>query len=123
MIVRLIEPKDREIIEDIHKRHHKFPCPDLSLHCGSVLVEDDQGIIGAGVLKPILEAVMILDLDRPMRDKGPALTAMIQQAVFFGQKFPTSQIHSFVEDPKFVSVLRKHYDFNPPKGTSLVLEI
>lgn len=91
---------------------------------GSVVVEDPTGkIVGAGILRPVVEAIMILDLDRSLREKSSALTLMIQEAVYHTEQFGETQVHAFVESPEFVQQLKKHYGFADPKGRALVLEL
>lgn len=126
MKVRLIDAKDVDTIMKIHEKCHMqdFQAPDLLANLGSVLCEDEEGgIIGAGILKPQVEAIMILDLKRDMRTKHEAIGEMIKQAVMFGKKIGMDQIHAFVNNAEFAAILKKHHGFRDINRPSLLLDI
>jgi hypothetical protein len=120
---RKIETPDLDWITKIVQKHHSFPVAEPRINLGSIVVEDEEGIIGAGYLRPITEAIMFLDLDRSLRSKAEALTLMIQQGVKDASAFGLSEIHAFVENPRFCKELQKHYGFVEPEGKALVLRI
>ena len=76
-----------------------------------------------GYLRPILEAVMILDLDASLREKSLALRRMIHQAMIDTKSVQLNEIHAWVHEPNFQTELIKHYGFEEPRGKSLVLRL
>lgn len=106
----------------IHNQHN-FEWQEPRFDFGTICVRSEDKIIGAGHLRPIVEAVMILDLDASLRDKAIALRHMIHQAVLDSTNLELKEIHAWVKEEQFVRELKKHYGFEEPRGTSLVLRI
>lgn len=111
-------------IEEIRKIHSKlgFDWQEPCLHIGTIKCTTDK-IIGAGFLRPTVEAVMILDPDANNRDKAKALYCMMRQAIDDTLSINLNEIHAWVKEPHFVEVLKRHYKFEEPRGQSLVLRL
>lgn len=121
---REIRDSDLERIKEIHRQHHSFPFSDPRVNVGSSVVENENGlIIGCGYLRPIVEAIMYLDLGQSPRVKVEALTKMIHDGIFYADKFGMTELHLFAEDENFKKVLRKHFSFTEPKAPALVRTI
>lgn len=123
MNARRLTPEDVEAVKAIHDKHHDFAWQEPRLDFGTIVIEKDSQIIGAGHLRPIVEAVMILDKDASLRDKSLALKMMINQSIVDAHHLQLNEIHAWVKEPNFVAELKKHYGYEEPRGTSLVLRI
>jgi len=112
-------------IAQIRKIHEKlgFDWQEPCLHIGTIKCTIGDQMIGAGFLRPIVEAVMILDPSASEKDKARALFQMMSQAVSDTKATKLDEIHAWVKEPTFVEVLKKHYLFEEPRGTSLVLRL
>lgn len=120
---REVSPRDLERIREIHKQHN-FPFSNPLINVGSSVIENEDGlIVGAGYLRPIVEAIMYLDLGQSSRVKIEALTKMIHDGVYFADKFGMSELHLFAEDAHFRDILKKHFGFEEPKATALVRKV
>lgn len=122
MILSRISPEDIDEIKAIHSKlgfEWKEPC----LHIGTIAVRTDRQLIGAGFLRPIVEAVMVLDPDARKADKARALYEMMAQAIADTKDTRLDEIHAWVKEPEFVKVLQNHYKFEEPRGRSLVLRL
>ena len=117
-----ITPSD---VPEIRKIHDKldFAWQEPCLHIGTIVVRAEDKIIGAGFLRPLVEAVMILDPDASRREKAQALYYMMGQAIIDTKATNLKEIHAWVKEPSFVSVLKNHYWYEEPRGTSLVLRL
>jgi len=121
---RVLSPKDLERIREIHRKYHNFPFSNPHFNVGSSVVENEEGlIVGAGYLRPIVEAIMYLDLSQSSRTKVEALRLMIRDGIKFADSMHLPEIHLFAEDDKFREILKKHFDFVEPKATALVRNI
>lgn len=121
---REVSPADIERIREIHKQHG-FPFSNPLINVGSsVVVRDtDNLIVGAGYLRPIVEAIMYLDLGQSPRIKIDALKLMLSDANFFADRFGMSEVHLFTESEQFRNILKKHFGFEEPKATALVRKL
>ena len=115
--------EDFSALSQIHEQHHDFALTQPNYDFGTVIVENENRIIGGGYLRPILEAVMILDLDASLREKSLALRRMIHQAILDTKSVELNEVHAWVKEPNFKEELIKHYGFQKPRGESLVLRI
>ncbi len=120
---RVVSPQDLERIREIHKQHG-FPFSNPLINVGSSVIEnEDNLIVGAGYLRPIVEAIMYLDLGQSSRVKIESLKLMLRDAEFFADKFGMSELHLFTENEKFRHILMKHFGFEEPKATALVRKL
>ena len=112
-------------IEAIRKIHEKlgFEWQEPCLHIGTIKCVIGDQLIGAGFLRPTVEAVMVLDSDASKRDKARALYFMMRQAINDTKAINLNEIHSWVKEDSFVDVLKRHYCFEEPRGQSLVLRL
>lgn len=119
-----MDPQDFPQLEKIHTDSGlDFELTKPNYDFGTVVVERDSRIIGAGFLRPILEAVMILDKGASLREKSLALRRMIHQAMLDTKSVELNEVHAWVKEPNFKEELIKHYGFEKPRGESLVLRI
>lgn len=123
MIVDRIRPEDIPLIRRIHEKLG-FDWQEPCLHIGTIkCIVGDNKLIGAGFLRPTVEAVMVLDPDINNRQKAHALYYMMRQAIDDTKAINLNEIHAWVKEPEFVRVLKRHYCFEEPRGESLVLKL
>lgn len=117
-----IVSEDIEKIREIHE-NLTFDWQEPCLHIGTIKCITDDKIIGAGFLRPTVEAVMILDPSARSKDKARALYYMMRQAIDDTKAINLNEIHAWVKEPEFVRVLKRHYCFEHPRGESLILRL
>ena len=125
MNLRAINPDDIENIKKIHDEHfsHEFSFEEFRYqYLNAFLVEDDNGIISAGGIRNICEAVIVTDKSRTVRDRKDALLCMLHASISTIDKIGYNQLHAFVQDETFMRHLILA-GFKETKGKALVLEI
>lgn len=121
MKIREFKKSDIREIEEIHAKYHSrgFSMPQIANAYATAIVEDNDKVLGFGLVRDITESIMILDLSLPLRTKSQVLSELVKESVM---KSHHNHIHSFVENPTFGEVLKKHYGYKPCKGEALCLE-
>ena len=117
-----IEIKDIETIKKIHEKLG-FDWQEPCLNIGTIKCTIGDQTIGAGFLRPTVEAVMILDPDASKREKARALFFMMRQAIEDTKQVNLNEIHAWIKEPEFVDVMKRHYCFVHPRGESLILKL
>jgi hypothetical protein len=125
MIIRPLAITDIDRVNEIFAKHHAgaFAIPPLErLLSHTVVTNDNDKVIAFGAIYPLIEAVMILDLDCSMRDKAEVLKQLIWEAIR-GVSGKADGIHAFIQDPEYAKLLKKHFGFKTCKGEALYLEV
>lgn len=125
MIIRSLEPTDLELLKKLHEKHfeEEFVLPDfLRNYLCAFTVEDDEGILTIGGVRPIAEVVTVTNKDRTPKDRLDALYRVLDASIFVAQKHDYDQLHAFVQDKRWSNRLQRN-GFRPTKGQSLVLDI
>lgn len=99
--------------------HHDFELVEPNYDFGTILIQNQNRIVGAGYLRPILEAVMVLDLDASLRDKSNALRMMINQAIVDSQSVGLNEFRAWAKNPEFAKLLVHHHNFERLEGDSM----
>ena len=114
---------DLENIKMIHDEHYKneFEFPDFSKFTGVFVAEDDDNrIVTAGGIKPIIESVIITDKSYNVNERVRALHKILDISEFMTRAQGFDQLHCFVQDELWCRQLENH-KFQATKGRSLVL--
>lgn len=111
------------ILKRIHDEQHDFEWAEPKLGKGSLVVLKDEVVIGAGFLRPILEAVMILDKTKSLRDKVVTLDMLMNAAVADAKDIGVDRIFAWTKDVGYDKSLQKHYGYEVMPGVSLVKRI
>lgn len=117
-------------IEDIAKLRHihsqyfmdEFQFPDF-MHGylqAFAIVNDDNEIVTAGGVRPLMECVLVTDLNKTPRERKQALLLALKASIHSCELLGKNTLHAFVQDELWVQHLEK-YGFKPTKGKSLVL--
>lgn len=125
MRIRQFNVGDLDRVREIHSRCHEkgFGFPDFERIIAAAVVEDSEGRIAAlGMIRPIAETIMILDLAEPLKTKARALELLIEEGDYVANKHGFNQTHAFVEGPH-VDILKKHFGFRNCKGQALVRDV
>lgn len=124
MEVKNLEEPDLISLRHIHSLYFKdeFSFPDfLYGYLKSFVVLDEDGrIITAGGVRPIMECVLITDLNRTPRERREALLLALEASILPCEQLGYTQLHAFVQDEVWIHHLEK-YGFKSTVGKSLVL--
>jgi N-acetylglutamate synthase-like GNAT family acetyltransferase len=124
MIIRNIRnadvPQVRKLCEEYRKTGFSMPEPGSIF--ADALIEHDGKVLGYGVLKHLAEAIMVLDHSVGVKERGEALTLLIQEAVKEASKKGLLEVQAVCE-PKFAGVMKRHYGFQKLQGEVLILDI
>lgn len=124
-MIRLLEKHELEAVIELHRRFYQdeFKFPDLSQFlCVLAAVDESNGIVTAGGVRPILETVLITDQSQPVKLRRKALLEMLQSISFVAHRSNYNQIHAFVQDEGWLKQLVKH-GFRKCHGEALYLNI
>lgn len=126
-MIRSFYPTDLNKIEQIHEKYYKneFELPDFwnNYLCAFTVENENQEIVLSGGIRTILEAVVITDKSKSVRDRRLALIEFLHASATIGSKYAYDQIHATViNDEKWENHL-KRIGFRPTKGNMLVLGI
>lgn len=125
MSIRFARPEDETKIRRLYREHYngQFDFPSRDNTIIQLVAEKEDKAIGYGLLKTLSEAFIILDKSESGRKKIEAISELIQGALMAADAMNIEQIHAFVEDPKFASLLKKHFSFKTYVGEALVLDV
>lgn len=113
MKIRRYVPSDASVIDEIYQRSDRdFRLPDLK-HCLElVVIENDEGqVIGLGAIQILPELVLVLDIDRPSKEKVTALKELVSTAELVASNYGFSEVYAFPDSKSYAGVLAKHFDF------------
>lgn len=122
MLYRELQESDKEQIVEIFDRFHK---PDFGFSfsdsiISAVVVDDNDKVIGCSLIRPIYESILILDTERPTRDKIETLQLLVTNGMFECAKRGIEQVHAFVQSSGFTKLLKKQFGFQTVKGEAIV---
>ena len=122
---RRIKLSDLPLIDRIWRKFHKsgFGIPGRANIVTQGVVEKDGIVLGYGQVKVFCEAIMVLDLDIPQRDKIDVIRKLMEIAIMDSTKTGYEQLHVFVQNPEFAKILKKHFGFQSCSGEALVLNL
>jgi hypothetical protein len=122
MRIRPFQMSDIGTVYDFNRRFYTNYDPIEPANAYADIVADDKdGILVAyGLNRLLSEAVMVLDHDRPMKDKVEALSLLMEEAK---SKCCHRQLYARVQDPRFGDILKKHFGFRDSKGILLVSDV
>lgn len=125
MSIRYARPEDETKIRRLYREHYngEFDFPSRDNVVVQLVAENEDEILGYGLLKTLSEAFIVLNKSETGRKKIKALTELIEGAIFSADRMNIEQIHAFVEDPEFANILKKHFGFKTYVGEALVLDV
>ncbi len=102
--------------------HAGFDLPAKNNIFADAVVEHEGKIVAYGIVKLLAEAILIMDHSVSTKERAEALTLLIQEAVKETSKKNLLELQAVCE-PKFASVMKKHYGFQQVVGELLTLDI
>jgi hypothetical protein len=100
MNVRGMKQEDIPKLREIHKKHFsnlEFPDFMNGFYCGFI-VEDENGIIVGGGLRPSAEVLIVTDKERDIITIGRALAETQKASLYVGNRFGLNELVAFVEN-------------------------
>lgn len=100
MNVRGMKQEDIPKLREIHEKYFsdlEFPDFMNGFYCGFI-VEDENGVIIGGGLRPAAEILIITDKERDMMSIGRALIEAQKASLYIGHKFGLTELIAFVKD-------------------------
>jgi hypothetical protein len=113
MKIRPYKPSDAAIIDEIYSRSDRnFRLPDL-YHCPKLaVIENDEGqVIGLGAIQMLPELVLVIDTDRPNREKVEALKGLMRLGIQLATADGFNEVYAFPDSKSYAGVLQKHFNF------------
>jgi hypothetical protein len=122
--IRNLSSDDLVLLRKIYERYFQgqFKFPDF-LHGfvnNFVVLDDSNRIVVAGGVKPILECVLITDMNRTPRERHEALLMALEASIVSAHSIGHNQLHCFIQDDYWSKLLKKR-QFKPIVGEGLVL--
>lgn len=122
MQIRPARHEDVPRILEINKQND-FPLPKFdNLLTQAVITEDDK-IVAFGMVKAFAEAILILDHTQSKRIQVRALQELMLEAIRGSYQHKMVQLHCFIKDEEFETLMKKHYGFEDCSGKALVLNL
>lgn len=125
-MVRAIETEDIDRLKEIHARffEKEFSFQDFCSAWISnfVITDDNDEIITAGAIRPLMEIVAITDYNKSPRLRRAALYDMLEIAHYVLRRTNATQLHCFVQDEKWYHQLIKS-GFKPCVGKPLYMNL
>ena len=125
MIIRPIRNGDLKKIDEIYQKHHgdRIQMPGLNNQITSAVVENENRIVGFGIVKAFAEAIMMLDLHEMRVNRVRAMDLLMLEAFRGCQEHRIEQVHAVVHTDNLEKILKKHYGYSDRIGKVLYREI
>jgi len=126
--IRNLLTNDLEVIMQLHKNSGEdFPFPDLlnQLYCCSKVVEDeDENIVGVGVVRLTSESILILNPGRERSVRARAIKLLINRMKRDVKVLGMDETHVFISksNSKLKTILMRAFGFVECKDKSLYLQ-
>lgn len=119
-IIRAFQESDLEKIHKLHEQFYsEFGFPDFLNLLNAFIIEDDEGIIMAGGVENVGEAVLVTNKDRNRIKVGRALVEAQKVSMFTCQKFGIRELYAFVKDDMYAEHLIQHGFTDCPRALSI----
>lgn len=102
---------DRDIwaIKKLHETYYsEFAFPDFYNMLNAFIIEDEQGIIMAGGIEQVAEAVLVTNRDRKLVTIGRALVEAQMVSLFTCKSFGIKELYAFVNNEDYAKHLIQH---------------
>lgn len=110
MNLRRLERKDLKQLIEIHNKYYNFAFPNINdpLYAIQRIVEKDDKIVLAGIVKLVSEVILITNKDLPPLTKMRGIKMMSDQLFKDVKNFGLDEFHVFSEnDDNFINILHK----------------
>jgi len=122
MIIRRFKQTDiPQLVELVNK--HSFEFPKFANLLDVLVVEKDDKILAWGYTEKMVEVVFVPDVDASKKDKVESLKLLVETSNGLTKERGIEQIHSFVVDERFASILKKHFGYRESTGQALYFNV
>jgi hypothetical protein len=109
MKARAFTINDLNEIKELHEKYYKeFDFPDFMHLLNAFVIEDDKGIIMAGGIEQVAEAVLVTNRDRSNIAIGKALVEAQLVSLYTCKKFGIRELYAFVSNESYAKHLIQH---------------
>jgi len=96
-------------VKELHNKHYpEFEFPRFDEMLNAYVIEDEQGIIMAGAIENVAEAVLVTNKDRSRVTIGRALVEAQKISLFTCKAFRIRELYAFVNNDEYAEHLIKH---------------
>lgn len=113
-------------IDEIYRKFYanQFSLPGLANTIGSGVISDNSSqVIAFGLVRLIPEAIIILDKDKPTRDKVEALKLLYEEAISACKIYGYKELYAKTEYNDFSRLLVRHFGFNYLNGKPMICHL
>lgn len=109
MKARALIKTDLDEIRQLHDKYYQeFDFPDFLHLLNAFVIEDDKGIIMAGGVEQVAEAVLVTNRERSMISVGKALVEAQSVSLFTCKQFGIKELYAFVNNADYAKHLIQH---------------
>lgn len=109
MKARALLSDDLEEIRQLHNKFYsEFDFPHFLNMLNAFVIEDDKGIIMAGGIEQVAEAVLVTNRDRSNIAIGKALVEAQLVSLFTCKQFGIRELYAFVNNADYAKHLIQH---------------
>jgi hypothetical protein len=96
-------------VKELHNKHYpEFEFPRFDEMLNAYVIEDEEGIIMAGAIENVAEAVLVTNKDRSRVTIGRALVEAQSISLFTCKSFRIHDLYAFVNNDEYAKHLIKH---------------
>lgn len=123
MIIREFRDADIPEIDEIWKKYHSndFSVPNRDTRIVEWVAEEDGRVVAYGQVKLFAELMIVLDKGASQRSKISALKQLLFEAFRGSNSAGLEDVYCFVQDPKFATLLIKHFGFESVENSGELL--
>lgn len=109
MIARAFIDSDYDAVKALHDKYYsEFAFPSFLELLNAFVIEDNKGIIMAGGIEQIAEAVLVTNRERSLVTIGRALVEAQMVSLFTCKTFGIRELYAFVNDDEYAKHLIQH---------------
>jgi hypothetical protein len=123
MEIRYLDESDKDEVNRIYDAYFKdmdFPNFYNNYYSVFVVEDDNKKVIAIGGVKSIIEAVVLTDQGRSVRDRMEALLRIFEGVKYVGEKLDYPQIHVFAYDNQYTEHLINRMGFKCNKENKVL---
>lgn len=122
--LRNFKSSDIQPIDDIFNSQPEIGVPSLRHVVSNITIEDDDNnVIGYGVIKLFSEGILILDKKKSRKNRALAVKLAVERAIKVARVNALEQLYFLTSNPSFADILRNKFNFRTVKEEVLMLDI
>lgn len=122
MIVRQYKESDLDRLIELNEQQD-FKLSTIKNRIWDCIIEQDNKIIAYGIVKPMAEAIILLDLKAPKISRARAGRQFLLDAQIAARKVGCEQLHVFNSDEKLSQMQEEHFGFIRTKSIVLAKDL